>query len=345
MTTRNGICEFKSLAKAVELDTDWFRSVTSLLPKFASASPNGSIVPFASPYTDNPNGNSGFSDSTYPCPLCGMVTPSRSRHVLNTCERLKEKYRWRKENIIHYIDSLLDHNSFKSFCNLKDRRTATGGTIPAEIQPITGDLIDWHELQPDIVAIDRLSDEVFLFVISIPHETEIEDAHTEQLNKFHQALLAMRRSFNCTVNFFALEIGSASGFIPDRSQNCLYELHKLTVSRQPALPNFIHNISQLAKLGSYRIFKGRHESRYGNVPYLYPDNGGRVFNTTRRTILNKYIYPLARAGGCIVAIIFIIFLLYLICQLLLWIWSMLSSQLLVFVFLLLVAFCLQIFRP
>ena len=198
---------------------------------------------------------------------------------------------------------------------------------------------------PDLVAIDRLSDEVFIFVISIPHETEIEDAHTEQLSKYHQALTAMRRSFNCTVNFAALEIGSASGYIADRSHGPLYELHKMTVSRQPALPNFIHNISQLVKLGSYRIFKGRHESRYGNVPHLYPDSGGRVFSTTRRTILNKYIYPLARAGGCIVAIIFGIFLLYLFCQLLFWIWSMLSSQLLVFVFLAIVAMCLSIFRP
>ena len=125
MTMRNGVCEFKSLAKAVELDTDWFRSVTSLLPKFASASPNGSIVSFDSPYTDSTKSN-GFADSTYPCSLCGMVTSSRSRHVLNSCERLRDKYRWRKENVVHYIDSLLDHNAFKIFCNLKDRRTATG---------------------------------------------------------------------------------------------------------------------------------------------------------------------------------------------------------------------------
>lgn len=205
--------------------------------------------------------------------------------------------------------------------------------------------MDWKNLVPDIVAIDRLSEEVFIFVITVPHETEIEDSHTEQLNKYHQGLAAMRRSFNCTVNFFALEIGSASGYTPERSNCALYELHKLTVTRQPPLPNFIHNVSQLAKLGSYRIFKGRHESRYGHVPYLYPDSGGRVFSTTRRTILNNYVYPLARAGGCIVAIIFIIFLIYLLCQLLFWIWSMLSRQLLVFVFLAMVIFCLQVFRP
>ena len=95
----------------------------------------------------------------------------------------------------------------------------------------------------------------------------------------------------------------------------------------------------------YRIYKGRLEGSKKDLPYLYPDIGGRVFSTTRRTILNKYIYPLARAGGCIVAIIFLIFLLYLLCLLLLWIWSLLTKQLLVFVFFGLVFLCLLVFRP
>ena len=64
---------------------------------------------------------------------------------------------------------------------------------------------------PDFVAIDRLSEEVFIFVITCPHESDMEDCHTQQSNKYHQGLAAMRRSFKCTVNFYALEIGSASG--------------------------------------------------------------------------------------------------------------------------------------
>jgi hypothetical protein len=40
------------------------------------------------------------------------------------------------------------------------------------------------------------------------------------------------------------------GYISTRSANALYELHKLTT--KPPLQNFIHNVSQLAKLGSYR---------------------------------------------------------------------------------------------
>ena len=342
----SGVEEFKILAKAVELDTEWYKSVTCQLPNYAPHSPNGSIVPFTSPYSNgnSANGSGLITDSTYPCPLCGMVTPSRSRHILNHCERLRDKYRWRKENIIHYIDSLLDHNSFKVFCNIQDRRTTSGGTIPIEIQPITGDLIDWKLLVPDIVAIDRLSDEVFIFVISIPHETEIESQHTEELNRFHQGIVSMRRSFNSTVNFFALEIGAGSGFTSENSKIALYELHKLTLTRQPALDKFIFNVSQLAKLSSYKIFKSRHESRWISN-FLYPDSGHRVFNATKRNILNKYVYPLARAGGCIVAIIFILFLLYLFCLFLQWVWSILSSKILAIMFVGVVAGCLSIFRP
>ena len=134
-----GVVEFKSLAKAIEVDTDWFKSVAALLPASVSeCSPNGPIVSFdAGPYNySNGSGGSQNStnivDSTYPCSQCGMVTPSRSRHILNGCERFKDRYQWRLENIVTYIDSLLDHNSFKVFANIPDRRT-TAGAIYFEV--------------------------------------------------------------------------------------------------------------------------------------------------------------------------------------------------------------------
>ena len=68
MTPRHGVCEFKSLAKSVELDTEWFRSVTAILPKFATSG-GGSIVPFVSPYSDDPNANAPISDSGKQCQL------------------------------------------------------------------------------------------------------------------------------------------------------------------------------------------------------------------------------------------------------------------------------------
>jgi hypothetical protein len=210
---------------------------------------------------------------------------------------------------------------------------------------MTGNLIDWKTLTPDIVAIDRLTDEVYIFVFCVPHENDMDAEHAEQLNKYHQGILAMRRAFKSCVNFYVLEVGSVTGFVNQNSQVAIYELHKLTLTRQPPFDAFMRNFSQLAKLSSYKIFKTRHESKIWNVRPLYPDNGGRVFSATRRNVMNKYIYPLGRAGGCIVAILFAMFLLYLCCLLLQWIWSMMSSSLLVFVFLFIVACCLQLFRP
>lgn len=124
-----GVAEYQSLAKAVELDTEWFRSVTSQLPSSSAASPNGHIIAFNNPYSNGSAQSGSIADSTYPCSQCGMVTPSRSKHILNTCERMRDRYRWRIENILSYVDSLLDHNTFKVFCNLPDRRTATGTDI------------------------------------------------------------------------------------------------------------------------------------------------------------------------------------------------------------------------
>ncbi len=369
-----GVAEYKSLAKAVEVDTEWFKNVASLLPAATTSSyPNGRIVSFdAGPYNysngNNSQANTNIADSTYPCSQCGVVSASRSRHILNHCDRFRDRYQWRLENILTYVDSLLDHNSFKVFANIPDRRTTAGnfisllmhhgsshafllrlsqkgGTIPGEIQPIHQR--DYFKtLVPEIVAIDRMSEEVFIFVISLPHESEMESSHTEKLNQYHEAVLGMRRAFNSCVNFYALEIGSVSGHVTESSRVALYELHKLTLTRQPPLEAFIRNVGQLARLSSYKIFKHRQETRsWKGLRLLYPDGGGRVFTSTKRNLMFKYVYPLARAGGCVVAIVTALFLLYLLCLLLQWTWSMMNSTILVFVFLGIVASILNIFRP
>ena len=151
---------------------------------------------------------------------------------------------------------------------------------------------------------------------------------------------------NSKPNDFCIQTfpGSGSGYASTTSQNALNELHKLTLTRQPPYEKFMFNICQLAKLGSYKIFKGK-LSRSWHANYLYPDSGNRVFNATKRNILNRYVYPLARAGGCIVAIIFLIFLFYLFCLFLQWCWLMLTGQIVAILVLATIAGCLQMFRP
>lgn len=339
--------EFKCLSKAIELDTEWFRGVSSQLSELVgSCSPNGRIIPVDHHYGSS--SSNSISDSTFPCAQCGMVTPSRAKHVLNWCERFKDRYRWRKNNILYYMDSLLDHNTYQVFCNLPDRRTAAGGTIPGSLQPANvASQFDFAKLVPDIVATDRSTEEVHIFVLSVPHETDAEMAHAEKLNQYHHLVAELRRSnYGHCINFHALEVGSASGHISACSRVALYALYKLSLTSNPPLDLFMANVSQLAKLSSFKIFKTRHESKpWVMTATLYPSDGGRVFVSSKRNLLRKYIIPAARAGGCVVAFIAALFLLYLSCRTLKWVWSQMTSAIVFGIFMTCVAACLSIFRP
>jgi hypothetical protein len=63
------------------------------------------------------------------CDHCQGVMLERTKHVLNYCPAFKDRYAWRKSNVVNYIDSSLDHNRFKAFCDLPDRRTSNGNVI------------------------------------------------------------------------------------------------------------------------------------------------------------------------------------------------------------------------
>lgn len=69
-------------------------------------------------------GEEGAQSQT--CEHCQGVMLERTKHVLNYCPAFKDRYLWRKANVINYIDSSLDHNRFKAFCDLPDRRTSSG---------------------------------------------------------------------------------------------------------------------------------------------------------------------------------------------------------------------------
>ena len=69
-----------------------------------------------------------YQGTPRPCYQCGLVVEDQIQHVLNNCDKFKEqgRYTWRRNCILHYLDTLLDHNKFRIFCDLADRRTSSG---------------------------------------------------------------------------------------------------------------------------------------------------------------------------------------------------------------------------
>lgn len=121
--------EFLSLARALESDTEWHRTVmhatyeAAINNRVASAKPS---LYDTSHLRDSDDESK--RTTTFPCPHCKTSIGNYNKHLLNACVTFTERHSWRKSNIINYIDSLLDHNKFKIFCDLPDRRASGGKT-------------------------------------------------------------------------------------------------------------------------------------------------------------------------------------------------------------------------
>ena len=72
-----------------------------------------------------------YKETPRPCYQCGLVVDDQTRHVLNKCDKFKEqgRYTWRRNCVLHYLDTLVDHNKFRVFCDLPDRRTSSGKLV------------------------------------------------------------------------------------------------------------------------------------------------------------------------------------------------------------------------
>lgn len=116
--------EFLSLLKAIELDNEWHKTVVNASFKMA-LNTRAPVLKSLSGAAKWPLA-AGDPSCSYPCPNCGTVVLNHTKHLLNSCESFHDRYFWRKANIVNYVDSILDHNQFKAFCDLPDRRTSAG---------------------------------------------------------------------------------------------------------------------------------------------------------------------------------------------------------------------------
>ena len=119
--------EFLSLARALESDTEWHRTVMHATYEVAI---NNRVAPSKPSIYDTTHLRDSDDESRrqtkFPCPHCKDLINNYNKHVMNTCVNFIERHNWRKSNIINYIDTTLDHNKFKIFCDLPDRRTSGG---------------------------------------------------------------------------------------------------------------------------------------------------------------------------------------------------------------------------
>ena len=134
-----------------------------------------------------------------------------------------------------------------------------GATVPHEIVPPTF-VIDYKEYkellyEPALVAIGRETDDVFVFAISTPHESEIEAVHSMAMSKYAPLIEAIRKQkTSSSVSFYSIEIGSSLGQMTENTKFSLWQFFQIT-TRSIKVEDMISNVSILTKLSSFKLFK------------------------------------------------------------------------------------------
>lgn len=133
----------------------------------------------------------------------------------------------------------------------------SGATVPTEILPPTFAIEYDRQLLygPALVAVGREIDDIFVFDISILHESEFEAVRSMKINKYGPLIEAIRRQkSSSSVNFYSMEIGSSLGQMTEATKFSIWQFFQIT-TQSVKVDQIMSNVSLLTKLSSFKLFK------------------------------------------------------------------------------------------
>jgi len=193
------------------------------------------------------------------CIHCG--NRETTSHVLNCCPTFLEqgRYTWRHDCIVKYLSSLFDTSTYQLYADLPNMKTASGGTIPADLIVTTD--------RPDITVINKSEKTIYIFELTVPFESRIATAHSLKLQKY-EPLTADLTTRGWKTFLLPFEVGSR-GHLTKNNRSSLQTLIKLSnTSLKPI--EVCNNVSKLAIVGSYKIFISRKEPAWISPDFLEP---------------------------------------------------------------------------
>ena len=149
------------------------------------------------------------------------------------------------------FDEGLDRNKWDAYTDLYGLGCPGGGTVP-------NILVSYEVKQrPDLVLVDTSAKKCVVFELTVPFETNTNDAHARKMEKYRKLCDDIRNSgFDCTLLCF--EAGSR-GLITKDNRLRLQEFFHLAGCEVNAKTNrlILKAISQIAVRASYSIFMAR----------------------------------------------------------------------------------------
>ena len=186
------------------------------------------------------------------CSFCGNT--ETLAHVLSNCNTALTQGRltWRHNSVLSSILRLIQphlKNGMTLYSDIPGYQAPHGGTIPPHILTTT--------LKPDVFIFSEVSEEVIIFELTCPWDSNIERSHTFKTEKY--APLVSDLSGHRIVSFFAVEV-SARGQVSKSNQSRLKSFVFKCCDNPRILSKTLFRVaSKAALLSSFSLFAARRE--------------------------------------------------------------------------------------
>ena len=194
------------------------------------------------------------------CKLCGAR--ETINHILNCCKTSLEqgRYTYRHNSILSYIFNLLDKDLYTIGCDLPNATCSSGSTIPTNVVVTT--------LIPDLVITSQGEKKMWVYELTVPFETRIDEAHSIKESKYDSILMDIENR-GYEIEYEPFEIGSRGHVSKDNIGRLkrIFNFCKAPYN----FKTFLKNIAFIASTSSYAIFCARDSSEWNTqTNYIEP---------------------------------------------------------------------------
>ena len=193
------------------------------------------------------------------CPFCGNF--GTLAHILSNCTTAltQGRYTWRHNSVLNSVIKLMQpllKQGMILFSDLPGLQAPHGGTIPPHVL-VTA-------LKPDIFIFNELSQEVVVFELTCPWDTNIARSHTYKSEKYAPLVADLSQSH--IVSFFSIEVSARGQVSKENVSRLKCFLFKTCSESKRLFKPSVRITSKAALLSSFTIFAARREPTWEDPP-------------------------------------------------------------------------------
>ena len=186
------------------------------------------------------------------CSFCGNT--ETLAHILSNCSTAlnQGRYTWRHNSVLNSIISLIRPHlkaGMVLYSDLPGSQAPHGGAIPPHVL-VTA-------LRPDIFIYSESSQEVIVFELTCPWDSNIARSHSFKSEKYSPLIADLLQRY--IVSFYSVEVSARGQVSKDNRSRLKSFVFKCCMAANTTPKSVLRISSKAALLSSYSIFSARRE--------------------------------------------------------------------------------------